>query len=188
MFTIQVRLIRKQEEFDAFEALKEFPRANRAAFEAVGKFHVTTIIPRHFLPGAKYAYKHNKRSPKYLRYKRRLIARLTGQFMNRDHLVRGEVVDLIYSGNLRREATTQSLWKANSERGIVNIRGRVLNLPPRAGSAVDMKAEMTYMTPKELKEVETIFTEEFENKWAKRLQRKSQGIRPGKPAKSTHAI
>lgn len=186
MWTLKIALVRKQNEFDALQAEKRFPHANRAAFNAVGAFHVKTIIPRHFKGNAKWVYGYSARKPAYLKRKYAAIARATRAIDGRAPTA-GEKTDLVYTGSLKREAIGLSSWSATKERGKVTIRGRVLNISMPPNSSVDMRREMTTMTQGELEEVETIFTDAFAAAWEQRLSRARSGVKRGRPAKATVA-
>lgn len=184
MHAVRIALIRKQDEFDAIHAKRRFATASRAAFNIIGRHHVQQIIPRHFKGNAPWVYQHAKRKPKYLKRKHAIITKATRDVEGRTP-ARGEIVDLVYTGNLRREAIDRSSWTANSQRARVNIRGRVLNIRRPPNSDVDMIAEMTFMPDRELREVELLFAEAFEAAWLPLRARGRGGVKPAGAAKST---
>ena len=183
MFTVRVAIVMKQNEFDAKVASEKFPRANRAGLEAVCRWYVTTVIPRHFKGNNRWVYQHAPRKPQYLKRKRAVITRAIKDIEGRNPEP-GDVIDLVYTGNLRREALA-STWTADTERGRVNVRGRVLNIGQPPYSQVNMRAEMMYMPPKELEEVEMTFTKAFEASWGGTQTPSKTGIRTGRQAKPT---
>ena len=130
----------------------------RKAWFLVGDYWFRNMLKNHFTPQAKYTYKHEPRSKKYLDQKRKLAAR--------GKAILGGIVDNVLTGAVMRAVTTNAMIRGFPTRVRVSMYG-----PDYLKSTGFSRRKLRQVSRQPNKKRELITTTDAEQKILKRIMR-----------------